>query len=338
MDAIKVGVIGLGTFGEVHLRAYAGHPMVQVAALCDLDAERLAAVGDAFGVEHRLTDYAGLLDLDDVDAVSIVTPDFTHTEIVIEAVRHGKAVLVEKPLATSREDCEQIGEALKASPVPFMVDFHNRWNPGVVRLRDAVATGELGRVSMAYHRLSDTIFVPTEMLAWAGRSSVSWFLGSHCIDTLRWTLGDEVARVYSVSDSRVLKDRGIDTPDYVLTVLEFFQGARAVIENCWILPNSSPTVVDFKLEVVGENATCYYDPMPERLTKLGPEKAECVDTHGAVPIHGRTVGFCVESVRYFADCVLAGVEPLVGYDDGVAATEVVLAMEESARTGLPVEL
>jgi predicted dehydrogenase len=338
MENLRVGVIGLGTFGEVHLKAYADHPSVEIAAVCDLDPQRLAAAGAAFGVEARFADYHELLDLDAVDAVSIVTPDFTHTEIVVEAVGRSKAVIVEKPLATSLEDCGRIGEALKANPVPLMVDFHNRWNPGVVRLRDAVAAGELGRVSMAYHRLSDTIFVPTGMLSWAGRSTVSWFLGSHCIDTLRWTLADEVARVYSVSDSRVLKERGIDTPDYVLSVLEFFQGARAIIENCWILPSSSPTIVDFKLEVIGEKATYYYDPMPERLTRLGPDRADCVDTHGAVPVHGRTVGFCVESVRYFADCVLAGREPLVGYDDGLAATEVVLAMEESARTGQPVEL
>jgi predicted dehydrogenase len=141
-----------------------------------------------------------------------------------------------------------------------------------------------------------------------------------------------------VSESRVLKERGIDTPDYVLSVLDFRNGTRAIIENCWILPDSSPTIVDFKLEVIGDGATFYYDPMPERLTKLGPEAAECVDTHGAVPIHGRTVGFCVESVRYFADCVLAGRKPLVGYADGLAATQVVLAMEESARAGQPVDL
>jgi predicted dehydrogenase len=338
MDALRVGIVGLGTFGEIHLKAYTDHPATEIAGICDLDRDRLDAAGEAFGVEGRFTDYRELLDTESLDAVSIVTPDFTHTDIVIAAVERGKAVLVEKPLATTREDCERIGSVLQTNPVPFMVDFHNRWNPGVVQLRNAIAAGELGRVSMAYHRLSDTIFVPTEMLSWAGRSSVSWFLGSHCVDTLRWSLGDEVAAVYSVAESRVLKNRGIDTPDYVLSVLEFRGGSRAIVENCWILPESSPTIVDFKLEVVGEKAAFYYDPMPERLMKLGPERAECVDTHGAVPIHGRTVGFCVESVRYFADCVIGGVPPLAGYADGLAATSVVLAMEESVRTGRRIEL
>jgi predicted dehydrogenase len=338
MDVLNVGVIGLGTFGQVHLQAYDDHPAVRLSAVCDLDEGRLREAGRRYGVEALFADPADLLALDEVDAVSVVTPDFTHTEIVLEAVQRGKAVLVEKPLATTLEDCDRIGEALRACPVPFMVDFHNRWNPGVVRIREAVEGGETGDVRMVYFRLSDTIYVPTEMLSWAGRSSVSWFLGSHCVDALRWMLGEEVTRVYALSDSRVLKGLGVDTADYCLGMLEFARGARAVVENCWILPRSRASVVDFKLEVVGEKGALYFDPTPERLLRLGPEGVSCPDTYAALRVHGRSVGFAVESIRHFADCVLEGREPAVGFEDGRQATRVVLAMEESARTGQPVEL
>jgi predicted dehydrogenase len=218
-----------------------------------------------------------------------------------------------------------------------MVDFHNRWNPGIVRAREAIEAGEVGPVEMIYHRLSDTIFVPTKMLSWGGRSSVNWFLGSHCVDNLRWLLQDEVTRVFTVSESRVLKRIGIDTPDYYLSVLEFRQGARALIENCWTLPESSPSIVDFKLEVVGEKGALYFDPTPQRLTKL-TTAISCPDTYGALNVHGRSVGFAIESIRYFADCVLAGRRPIAGFEDGRQATKVILAMEESARTGSPVTL
>lgn len=338
MDRLRVGVVGLGTFGEVHLKAYAGQPGVETAAVCDLDEGRLARAGDDYDVPARFRDYRELLAVEDLDAVSVVTPDFTHTDIVVEAIERGKAVLVEKPLATTLEDCDRIGEALERNPVPLMVDFHNRWNPGVCRIKEAVDAGEIGAVRMAYHRLSDTVFVPTRMLSWAVRSSVNWFLGTHCLDTLRWILGDEVSRAYSVCESRVLKAMGVDTPDYVLSIVEFGQGARAVVETCWILPESSPTIVDFKLEVVGESGTFYYDPMPERLLRLTADEIACVDTHACLEVQGRTVGFAVESIRHFADCVRTGREPPVTFQDGRQVTRAVLAMEQSAREGRPVDL
>lgn len=338
METLQVGVIGLGTFGDIHLLAYRDHPRVEVAAVCDLNEERLHGAADRYGVQACFADYTKLLALDELDAVSVVTPDASHADIVVDAVRAGKAVLVEKPLATTLEDCDRIGEALRADPVPLMVDFHNRWNPGVSCIKEAVERGETGPVLMAYFRLSDTIFVPTKMLSWAGASGVHWFLGSHCVDTLRWLLADEVARVHAVSGSTVLKGMGIDTPDYFLSVVEFRQGARALIENCWVLPESSPTVVDVKLEVIGEKASFYFDPTPERLLKLTADEISTVDTYGALEVHGRAVGFAIQSVQHFADCLLTGQQPLVGYDDGREATRVVLAIEQSAREGRPVEL
>ena len=338
MATVRIGVIGLGTWGQTHVDTYADHPGAELAAICDLDAERLDRVGDAHGVRARFSDYREMLAMDDLDAISVVTPDGTHADIVVEAIERGKAVLVEKPLALTIEDCDRIGRALRDNPVCFMVDFHNRWSPGIVRIRADVAAGEAGTVRMVYCRLSDTIFVPTRMLPWAGRSSVNWFLGTHCIDTLRWLLSDEVRRVYTVSDSHVLAGMGIETPDYYLSILEMDGGARVVLENCWILPESSPSLVDFKLEVVGERGAFYFDGSPHRLVRVGPDGPDCPDTFIAPRVHGRPVGFAVESIRHFADCVATGRRPMVGFEDGREATRVILAMERSAREGRPVEL
>lgn len=338
MDTLRFGVIGLGTFGETHLEAYSDHPAAELAAICDLDEERLQATGERYGVKERFTDYRDLLAMDELDAVSVVTPDFAHADIVVDAIGTGKAVLVEKPLATALEDCDRIAEALRASPVPFMVDFHNRWRPGIVGIREAIEAGEVGQVQMIYNRLSDTVFVPTRMLSWAARSSVLWFLCSHCLDTLRWTLQDDVTRVYTVSESRILKGMGIDTPDFYLSVVEFRKGARAVIENCWILPESSPSIVDFKLEIVGEKGAFYFDGTPQWLLKLTSEEITCPATYAGVRIHGKAVGFAFESIRHFIACLVERKQPMVGIEDGREVTRIILAMEQSAREGQPVEL
>ena len=199
-----------------------------------------------------------------------------------------------------------------------------------------MGAGGGGGVRAAWHRLSDTSCGATQMLAWAGGSGVNWFLGSRWLDALRWSVGEEVCRVYSVCESRVLQGMGIETPDYYLSIVEFGGGARAVIETCWILPESSPTVVDFKLEVVGEKGTFYYDPPPERLMKLTPDEISCVDTYACLDVYGRTVGFAVQSIHHCADCVRTGRAPLVTFEDGRQVTRAVLAMEQSAREGRPV--
>jgi predicted dehydrogenase len=191
---------------------------------------------------------------------------------------------------------------------------------------------------MVYYRLSDAITVPTGMLSWSGKSTVNWFLGSHCLDTLRWLLADEVARVYTVCESRVLKARGLDTPDYYLSILEFQGGARAVLENCWILPEGSLSVVDFKLEVVAEGGTWYFDGSPHRLVEVCQSGVACPDTFIHPTVHGRPVGFAAESIRHFADCLVLGCEPMVGFADGRKATRIILAMEQSAGEGRPVDV
>jgi len=338
MKASKFGVIGVGGWGERHVKAYQDHASCEVVAICDANRDKLDAIGDEYGIEARFTDFKELVAMDEIEAVSIVTPDFAHADIAIEAIRNSKHVLIEKPLATTVEDCERIGEALGANPVKFMVDFHNRWNPGMLKLKGSIDKGEVGNVLMAYYRLSDTLFVPTKMLPWAGKSTVNWFLASHCLDTLLWLLGDDVKKLYTVSRSRVLKGMGIDTPDFYQSVLEFENGATALLENCWILSNANPSLLDFKLELVGEKGTLYFDGRPHIVEKYTEEGAEFPDTLVLPEIYGKPRGFAIESIQYFADCICEDKEPMVGLEDGLKVTRIIVAMEESARSGEPVAL
>src|SRR5690606_23752329 len=159
---------------------------------CDQDEGRARAMAAQAPGASVHTDYRALIDDPRVDAVSVATPDFTHTPIILAALAAGKHVLSEKPLATTLEEAEQIAAAAKASPAKLMVDFHNRANPALVALHDAVAAGEIGRPVHGFAKLSNTTFVPLSMLSWAARSSALWFLGSHLVDVLRYILGDEV--------------------------------------------------------------------------------------------------------------------------------------------------
>ncbi len=177
------------------------------------------------------------------------------------------------------------------------------------------------------------------MLSWADRSSSLWFVGSHSIDTVMWFLGDRVKRVYSVSRSEVLKSMGIDTPDFYEVVMELEGGAVAVVENCWLLPNSSPNIVDVKFEAIGDKGVVYIDVARHRALEKYTESGGSYPDVLVIPeIYGKPQGFAAESIRHFVDCVAFDREPMVGLRDGLEVTRVVIAAEKSAEIGVPVEV
>lgn len=331
-------VIGSGLWGSLHARVYSESEHARLAAVCDLDQVRASELGSRFGADSY-TDLGKMLQRDDIDAVSIVTPDFAHTDIALAAIAAGKHVLVEKPLATTSADCRRVIDAAKAAKVKLMVDFHNRWSPPFCTAKTSIDQGEIGSVRLITYRLNDTIFVPTKMLSWAGKSTVAWFIGSHSLDTVTWLIGDKVAHVYAVSKSVVLKNRGIDTPDFYAVTLEFENGAVATIENCWILPESLPNIFDLKCEIVGSEGAFFIDGSSHRLIeKHAGGQGLYPDILVMPEVRGKQMGFAAESIRHFIDCVVDDVEPSVTGEDGLRVTELIEAIEQSVATGQRVSL
>lgn len=333
------GVIGVGTWGERHAAAYASRPEVELTMVCDLNEARAQEVARRHGARGWTTDYREVVAHPQIQAVSVATPDFAHREIAVAAAQAGKHILCEKPLATTVADCQAILDAAKRSGVKLMVDFHNRFNPPFVKLKEALEKGELGDPLMIYVRLNDTLLVPTKMLSWAGRSTVGWFLGSHAFDLVRWLCGSEVKRVFAVSRSVVLKSLGIDTPDFFQTTLELENGTTAQVENGWVVAETAPVIFDFKCELVGTRGTMYIDASHHRMVqKYTPEEATYPDVIASFEVYGKPTGFAMESIHHFVDCVRFHREPRITGEDGLQATRIVLAMEESVRQGQPLEM
>jgi predicted dehydrogenase len=340
MKTLKVGIVGAGLWGANHSRVFTILPQTEVVAVCDTSRERAEAMAREAGGAATYTNYEDLIADPAVEAVSIATPDFTHTPIIVAALGRNKHVLSEKPLATTLADAEAIAAAANSSSGKLMVDFHNRVNPAIVQVREAIASGEIGRPIHGYARLSNSMFVPLEMLSWASKSSALWFLGSHVIDVLRFVLGDEVMRVFSISRQGVLSGRGIETQDVHLSTVEFSKGTAVVMENSWILSPDNPMVFDFKLEFVGEKGQIQADPSHNgavrRLTGRGLKYSDLL---GIAPTSGTRVGgFVLESIARFVDAVLDGAPLLADVEDGLATTRVLAAIERSVASGLPVDL
>ena len=342
MNKTGFGVIGSGIVGGAwHAHVYHHLPQAELVAVCDLNEARAREIADRYGVPHVYTDYRELLARSDIAAVSIATPDFAHREIAVAAAQAGKHILVEKPLATTVEDAEAILNAVDAAGVKLMVDFHNRVNPAFVTTRQSVLNGELGELKYIYARLSNTTFVPTQMLPWASRSSALWFLASHTFDMSCWLLQDKPKRVYAVSRSGVLQERGIDTQDFHVAIVEFERGAVVTLENSWILPETEPNVFNLKMELLGSEGVMYINTSDNRtVEKYTRDAVSLPDTLGFTldANSARLSGFVLEAIARFVDAVVDDQPVLATGAEAALVTRVLIAIEQSAQTGQPVEL
>lgn len=341
---VRLGVVGTGIWGRMHIRAYMQHPSTELVAVCDLDEERAQAITEKFDIPKYYTRIEDMLE-EDLDGISVVTPDMFHADIAIKAAEKGVHILVEKPLATTIEECKNMIKVAKTNNVHLMVDWHNRWNPPFYYAWRAIRSDELGEISYIYYRLSDTIYVPTKILPWAGKSSVMFFLGSHALDTTCWLMGQKPIRVYCQRKEGILTSMGIPTADMYITMLDFANGATAVVENSWVLPQSSPSLVDHKCEIIGSKGAINLDPTHNRAFSKYTEKTpygfpdiSFPDMFITPEIHSRQLGFAVESIYHFVECIRDGKEPLTCGEDGLLNTRLILACEESARSSKPVEL
>jgi predicted dehydrogenase len=336
---LKMAITGAGIWGENHAKIYNAHPFCEVVAVCDEKPGKAKAMADKLGIPQSYENYEDMFKKSGCDAVAIVTPDFAHAKAAIKAAEYKKHILVEKPLATTREDVYAMMEAFEKHNVRAMVDLHNRWSPPFNVAHQSVEKGELGEPYQAYMRLNDVKWVATDMLPWAAKSSILWFLGSHSLDTLRWFFNDDVARVYSVSREGVLKGLGVDTVDCYLTTLEFKKGGIAQMENGWITPNANPCVNDIKFTILGDKGMISLDVSNHNLIqKYTDEKVTVPDIVVQHSIFGFPKGFAFESIRSFVDCLLSGEEFKVSIRDAANTSLALLAIMESAKTRTPVDV
>lgn len=336
---VKMAIIGAGTWGVNHAKIYRAHPFAEITAICDINREKVQAVANEIGIPNVYTDYQEMLKNCDCDAVAIVTPDFLHADITVACANAKKDILIEKPLATNRNDVFRMIDAIEKNNVRVMVDFHNRWSPHFNVAHQAVEAGELGKIYSGYFRLNDIKWVATDLLPWAAKSSILWFLGSHSLDTLRWFFNDEVKRVYSVSRSGILSKMGVDTVDEYLTTIEFKNGGIAQMENGWITPNANPCVNDIKFNILGDKGMISIDASNHNLIQKYTDKAVQVpDVLVQNHIFGEPKGFAFESVKTFVDRIYDGKDfPLTIYD-AANTSLAILSIMESAKTRMPVEV
>ncbi len=328
-----MAVIGAGIWGENHAIAFTNHPRTELVCICDLQIEKAKSLAEKYQCDFTadINEAVG----GEVDAVSIATPDFAHTAPALAAIKAGKHVLVEKPFTTDIEEANAIIAAAEEAGVKLMVDFHTRWNPRYLGAKAAVERGELGAPLMGYSRLSDTIYVPTQMLSWSAASGPEWFLFPHTMDAVRWVLSEEPQEVYARAQKGVLVERGIDAYDSIQSLITF-EKSFITFETSWILPESFPSVVDSSLSLVGPRGSLQ-TPNDFPYAVAGERYRVPFASH-SVNRYGQPTGFHYDSIKYFADCVANDETPEPSGHDGLMATAMIVATLKSIEEGRPVQI
>jgi len=185
-DKVKIGVVGLGIMGEQYVRIYNAHPLAEVVAICNRSAEKLNTIGDKYSIPTRYTEFDELLANGNVDAVCIATPDFAHFQPVKSALEAGKHVLCEKPFTTELIEADELLRMSRRRPSQkLQVAFNHRWLSSYYHGYESIRRGDIGRPVAGYARKNDTIWVSTEMIDWAAKTTPIHFLGAHDIDLMR---------------------------------------------------------------------------------------------------------------------------------------------------------
>lgn len=268
---MKIGLIGAGNMGTLHLRSALGNPLLQFTAVCDTDksaAEKLAAL---CGAEVYI-DLDQMLEEAGLDAVVIATPDHLHAGPVIKAANAKKAILLEKPFATTREDAREMLKAIRRNNTFVQMIHLFRFIPFYMNMKAAVRTGEFGEIVSTSATSLNKIFVPTKMLRWAANSSPSWFLLSHSIDAIMWLCECRVKKLSAVGIKRKLVSMGIDTYDLVKVSAEMENGAAATFEANWILPDTTPITASVQMLISGTEGAMTLSSGDPILTKATPHE------------------------------------------------------------------
>jgi predicted dehydrogenase len=333
-EHVRIGVVGAGTMGALHAETLAAHPDVRVAHLSSVDIDAGRRVAERVGaVAHSR--WEEVVAASDVDAVVVATPDHAHADAAVAAAEAGKAVLIEKPLATSTADAARIVRAVRRNGVVASVLFNHRWIPSYAEARAVIARGDLGAPVVGYARKNDRIYVPTKMLAWAAHTTPAWFLSSHDIDLVTWFFDDRPVQVYATAVSGTLQAAGIDTPDAIQAQVRYAGGAVATFEACWIYPDTFPSMTDSFIEVIGTDGVIHLPRVAEQIEVATTKAYEYPRTSLARIVHGQPAGAVRDCLWHFVDCVRTGTEPVVTVESAARTTAVLEALHRSLASNQP---
>lgn len=340
MEKLRMGVISCSGMAEGHMEAIRKNPDAELIAVCDIDLEKAKKTARKFGVEHVFQDYRELLSMPEVDAVTIVTPDQLHREMAEEALRAGKHVLCEKPLALTREDCAAITAAAEKADKKFMVGQICRYTPGFKKAKELIDKGVIGDLTFVESEYAHDYTGIIEPGTWRADPLRNGVVGGgcHAVDLLRWIAGDPL-RVSAYSNHKSFPHLPYD--DTTVASLLFpgqVIGKVFVSISCKREYTMRTVLYGTKGTIIVDNTSPYMYIYREAFTPGDPlaEGIKAINAPVKYPIkvsNHNTIG----EFNEFCDIVLKDKPVVTTALEGAKTVIACMAIVESARTLQTVE-
>jgi predicted dehydrogenase len=344
----NVAVVGAGAIGTDHLASFRLHPAATVVAVAEASSKRGREAADRFDIPEVVQDYRLLLGREDIDVISIALPNYLHAKVALDALRAGKHVMLDKPMATNARDAAKLVAEAKRRGVLFMVGQNFRFNGETQTAKQVVESGCLGAV---YHAKT----------SWSRRSGIprigSWFtqkrfagggctydIGVHALDRCLYLLGEFDAAAVSGKTFAKFGPRGLgnggwgkseidptapfDVDDLSVALIKLRSGRTVVLEASWAA--HGPVNDVNATQLFGSEAGLSLPPVQLfRQTRTG-YCTEAIDPLPPLVSTNRMV--------HFIDCLLGRAKPFVKPAESLAVQRILDAIYVSSATGREVRI
>ncbi|MFB0566243.1 MAG: Gfo/Idh/MocA family protein [Candidatus Aminicenantaceae bacterium] len=326
---IKTAVIGLG-IGVEHLEGYLAHPDCEVVGICDLDETKLQNIASKYSVSIVTTDANEILTNKEIDVVSICSYDNLHAEQVIRALENGKHVMVEKPICLYKDEARKIIEAQKKNKKRLTSNLILRTSKRFIKVKKMIKEGLFGEI---FYLEGDYIYGRGHKITDGWRGKLDFYSaiyggGVHVVDLLIWFIEDKVVEVFSYGNRICSKDTNFKYEDCVVSILKFKSGClgKSVTTLCCIQPHfHSVKIYGTKSTFVND----YKDGIWFRSTD--PDGTEVIKDEYKSYMKG-------DIIPGFIDSILYNKKQYIDEKDIFTTMSVCFAMNESLKSGEPVEV
>lgn len=309
---MRIGVIGAGAMGMNHIRTYSQIPGVELVGIADVDKKRLDILSKEFNTEGFL-DYRDLLKRS-LDGVSIVVPTTLHMKVAIEAINSGTNILVEKPISDTIKNAEDMVCRARDENLTFMVGHIERFNPAVIKMKDIINSGELGKiVSISTRRVGP--YNPR-----IRDVGVILDIGVHDIDVISYLYNSPVQEVYTIAGNEIHPFE-----DHASILLRFSDDRAGIVETNWLTPHKTRNFT-----VIGKDGVSFGDFMEQKISIHDKDWTKDAKIEKKEPLKSE--------LESFIRCCKDNIEPVTTGEDGIHALKVALACIESFKSKQAVKI
>lgn len=318
--------------GRLYARIAATLPTTQLVAVAgNSEASVTAAAQERQVPGYHGGDYRRMLDAHpEIDAVVVATPEWLHLDPARTVMEAGKHLLLEKPMATTLPDAQQIAAIAASTGVTLMICHQLRFDPRFALAREVVQRGDIGDVLHLHARRLTTATAAARVM---GKIPLTCWISPHDLDMLPWIAGSRVTHVtaHTRGDAR-------EPVDFFIATMRFASGAVATFEQSWGVPPLGGRPRNTLFDVRGTKGAIEVTLNETGLAIYGAGTATYPTVFDSVFAHGQVSGAFPALLSHFVTCVTTGQQPLIGASEGLDTITLADAMSRSIRERREVEV